>query len=117
MYNRLGFLGVIGTCVAMMLPGLGSAADAPSNMAIGEVEAILQFCAKVDPRVDADKHLTVLIGKVSPAVRNTDGYKEGYDLVNDALAKANKAQAALGCAPLATDRDHDHDRRDDDHRH
>jgi hypothetical protein len=50
-------------------------------------------------------------------VRNTDGYKEGYDLVNDALAKANKAQAALGCAPLATDRDHDHDRRDDDHRH
>jgi hypothetical protein len=115
MYNRLGILGVIGTCVAVALPGFGSAAEVPGNMAVGEVEAILQYCARIDPRVDVERHLTVLTGRVSPDVRTTDGYKQGYDLMSDALAKSNKAQAVLACAPLATDRDRD--RKDHDHDH
>ncbi len=103
----------MGTCVAAALPCLAFA-DAPSNMAVGEVEAILQFCARADPRVDIEKHMTVLTGKVSPGARSTAEYKQGYDLMSDALAKVGGAQAVAACTPLAPTKDHD--RRDDDRR-
>jgi hypothetical protein len=113
MDNRKGFVRAMGTCMVAFLPGL-SLADAPGNMAVGEVEAIVHFCAKIDPRVGVERHLTVLTGRISPGVRSTAEYKQGYDLVSDALVKVDKAQAVPACAPLASRRDHD--RGDDDHR-
>ncbi len=113
MKKGIRFRRLMGTCVAAVLPGL-ALADAPSNMAVGEVEAILQFCAKTDPRVDIEKHLTVLTGKVSPGARSTTEYKQGYDLMSDVLAKVDRTQAVTACTPLAPTKDHD--RRDDDRR-
>jgi len=62
------------------------------HVAVGEVDAILKFCAKTDPRLaaSAERHLTVLTGVASPGARGTAQYKQGYDLVSDALAKVSK---------------------------
>jgi len=88
--------------LAALLPCL-ALADAPSNVAVGGVDAILKFCAKTDPRLadKAEKQLTVLAGKASPGARGTAQYKQGYDLVNDALAKVSKPTALAACSALA----------------
>jgi hypothetical protein len=93
---------LIGTWLAALLPCL-ALADAPSNVAVGEVDAILKFCAKNDPRLenDVDRYLTVLTGNASPGVRGTAQYKQGYDLVNDALVKVSVQTALAACSALA----------------
>jgi len=102
MNNGLKIPTLIGTCLAVLLPCL-ALADAPSNVAVGEVDAILKFCAKTDPRLaaNAERQLTVLAGKASPVARGTAEYKQGYDLVNDALAKVSKPTALAACSALA----------------
>ena len=99
---------LIGIWLAALLPCL-ALADAPSNVAVGEVDAILKFCAKTDPRLadNAEKQLTVLAGKASPGVRGTAQYKQGYDLVSDALAKVSKPTALGACSVLAPQRPSD----------
>ena len=93
---------LIGIWLAALLPCL-ALADAPSNVAVGEVDAILKFCAKTDPRLEAnaEKQLTVLAGTASPGARGTAQYKQGYDLVSDALAKVSKPTALAACSALA----------------
>ena len=94
---------LIGIWLAALLPCL-ALADAPSNVAVGEVDAILKFCAKTDPRLaaNAEKQLTVLAGEASPGARGTAEYKQGYDLVSDALAKVSKPTALAACSALAS---------------
>ena len=94
---------LIGIWLAALLPCL-ALADAPSNVAVGEVDAILKFCAKTDPRLaaSAERHLTVLTGVASPGARGTAQYKQGYDLVSDALAKVSKPTALTACSVLAS---------------
>ncbi len=88
--------------LAALLPCL-ALADAPGNAAVGKVDAILKFCAKTNPRLadNAEKQLTVLAGKASPGARGTAQYKQGYDLVSDALAKVSKPTALAACSALA----------------
>ena len=94
---------LIGIWLAALLPCL-ALADAPSNVAVGEVDAILKFCAKTDPRLEASvaRHLAVLTGNASPGARGSAQYKQGYDLVSDALAKVSKPTALAACSALAT---------------
>jgi len=94
---------LIGIWLAALLPCL-ALADAPSNVAVGEVDAILKFCAKTDPRLaaNAEKQLTALAGKASLGARGTAQYKQGYDLVSDALAKVSKPTALAACSALAS---------------
>jgi hypothetical protein len=93
---------LIGAWLAALLPCL-ALADAPSNVAVGEVDAILKFCAKTDPRLEASvaRYVTVLTGEASPRARSSAEYKQGYDLVNDALAKVSKPTALAACSVLA----------------
>jgi hypothetical protein len=102
MNNGLKIPTLIGTWLAVLLPCL-VLADVPGNAVVGEVDAILKFCAKTDPRLaaNAEKQLTVLAGKASPGARGTPQYKQGYDLVNDALAKVSKPTALAACSALA----------------
>jgi len=67
------------------------------------VDAILKFCAKTDPRLaaSAERHLTVLTGVASPE-HGVRQYKQGYDLVSDALAKVSKPTALTACSVLAS---------------
>jgi len=94
---------LIGIGLAALLPCL-ALADAPSNVAVGEVDAILKFCAKTDPRLaaNAEKQLTALAGKASPGARGTAQYKQGYDLLSDVLAKVSKPTALSACSALAS---------------
>jgi hypothetical protein len=91
--------------LAALLPCV-ALADAPSNMAAGEVEAILKFCAETDGRLekDVEAHLTLVTGKLAPGARGSAEYKEGYDLVSDSLAKVAKPTALAACATLAAPR-------------
>jgi hypothetical protein len=56
-----------------------------------------------DPRLaaNAEKQLTVLTGNASPGARGSVQYKQGYDLVSDALAKVSKPTALAACSALA----------------
>jgi hypothetical protein len=93
---------LIGVCLTAALPCL-AVADAPSNGALGEVEAIVKFCIKTEPRLaeDAERQLTLLTGKVSAGARSSAEYKQGYDLVSDALAKVDRPTALAACSSLA----------------
>lgn len=104
----LRFHTMIIASVAVMAPCL-ALADAPSNMALGEVDAILQFCGKTDSRFEqsVQKLQTALTGK---ATRGTAEYKQGHDLVSAALAKVSKSQALATCTQsLAPHKRHDDD--------
>lgn len=111
MNKGLKYPKLIGMCVAALLPCL-TLADAPSNAAAGQVEAILKFCAKSDPQLakNVEAELTLVTGKLSPATRSSAQYRHEYDLVTDALAKVGKTQVVAACTaglkPL--DKDHDH---------
>jgi hypothetical protein len=92
---------LIGTWLVALLPCL-ALADTPSNVVVGEVDAILKFCAKTDPRLErsVERYMTLLNGEASPGARRSAEYKQGYDLVNDALAKVSKPAARAACSAL-----------------
>src|SRR6202011_6286800 len=61
---------LIGTWLAALLPCLAMA-DAPSDAAVGEVDAILKFCVTTDHRLahDAETYVKLLTGEASPGAR------------------------------------------------
>lgn len=93
---------LLGTCLTATLPCL-ALADAPSNVAMGQVDAIVKFCIKSDPRLaeDAQEQLKALTGTVSAGARSSGEYRQGYDLVSDALAKIDRQTAVAACSSLA----------------
>ena len=106
---------LIGTCLAAALPGLALASP-PSNVAVGQIDAILNFCAKAVPRLEksAQTYRTLLTHDASAGVRSTTAYKQGYQQISDALAKGNQAQAIAACTvgfTLPKERDDLHGRR------
>ena|ERR1700681_3970395 len=89
---------LIGTCLAALLPCL-ALADAPSDAAVGQIDAILNFCVKTGPGLDkaADTERALLIGNASPGARKSAAYKESYQLTNEALEKISTSQARAAC--------------------
>jgi hypothetical protein len=106
---------LIGTCLAAALPGLALASP-PSNAAVGQIDAILNFCAKAVPHLEksAQVYRTLLTGNAAPGARGSSAYKQNYDLVSDALAKGNQALEIAACTTGLTQpkpRDDGHGRR------
>jgi hypothetical protein len=106
---------LIGTCLAVALPCL-AVASTPSEVAVGQVDAILNFCAKAVPRLEknAETYRTLLTHDASAGVRSSAAYRQGYDQVSDALAKGNQAQEIAACTTGLTvpePRDDRHGRR------
>jgi hypothetical protein len=95
---------LIGTCLAAALPGLALASP-PSNASVGQIDAILNFCAKAVPRVEksAETYRTLLTHDASPGVRSTAAYRQGCDQVNDALANGNQALELAACTTGLTE--------------
>jgi len=89
---------LIGTCLAAALPCL-AVASPPGDVAVGQVDAILNFCAKAAPRLaqNAETWRTVLTHEASAGARSSGAYQQGYKQVSDALAKGNKAQEIAAC--------------------
>jgi hypothetical protein len=100
---------LIAACLTAALPCL-ALADAPSNVALGEVEGIVKYCVKINPGLakDAQTQLIVFTGRASPGARGSAEYKKGYDLVSDALTKVNRQYALAACASLALPKEHEH---------
>jgi hypothetical protein len=96
---------LIGACLAAALPGLALASP-PSNAAVGQIDAILNFCAKAVPQLEksAQTYRTLLTHDASAGVRTTAAYRQGYDQVNDALAKGNQGQQIAACTAGLTER-------------
>ena len=106
---------LIGTCLAAALPGLALASP-PSNAAVGQIDAILNFCAKAVPRLEksAQTYRVLLTHDASAGVRSTAAYRQGYEQVNTALAKGNQALEIAACTTGLTEpkpRDDGHGRR------
>jgi hypothetical protein len=99
---------LIGTCLAAALPGLALASP-PSDAAVGQVDAILNFCAKAVPHLkkNAEAFRVELTGHAAPGARGTSAYKQNYDLVSDALAKGNRSQEIAACTAGLTEKSKD----------
>ena len=84
--------------LAAVFPGAASANPLP-NMAVGEIDAIVTFCSRLDPRLEAEaEHVrSALVGQLDPGARSSGEYRQGYDLVSDALARIDRKQALAAC--------------------
>ena len=89
---------LVGTCLAAALPALALASP-PSDAAVGQIDAILSFCAKSDPSLgkNAQQLRSLLTQDASPGARNSKGYQEGYQQVIDALETGNHGQEIAAC--------------------
>ena len=109
---------LVGTCLAAALPAL-AVTSPPSDAAIGQIDAILNFCAKSDPSLgkNAQQLRTMLSQDASPGARNSNAYKEGYQQVSDALENGNHGQEIAACvAGLKGHGEHeDHDAHHGEH--
>ena len=105
---------LLGTCLAAALPCLALASP-PSDVAVGQLDAILNFCAKAVPRLEKSTKAwrTALTRDASPRARTSAAYKQGYQQISDALAKGNQAQQIAACTagftlPMPKERDDPH---------
>jgi hypothetical protein len=85
-------------CSAVALPQL-ALADAPSPQALGMVDAILTYCAKVDPK-DADSFRAqwASISHGSESLEHSAQFKQAFDLVDGELEQTSKTASAKTCA-------------------
>jgi len=89
---------LIGTCLAAALPCLAIASP-PSDVAVGQLDAILNFCARAEPRLaeSTEAWRKALTREASRAARSSTAYKQGYQEISDALARGNQAQEIATC--------------------
>jgi chaperonin cofactor prefoldin len=95
-------------CMITALATLAAEKPPVSNQGLGQVEAILEHCAKINPQA-AQKYKDfgkLLVGKASDKdveeVRKSGEYKEAHDSVSNGLEqalkdKASKDQAIKAC--------------------
>jgi hypothetical protein len=91
-------------CAAIALPQFALAAEPALNRkSLGQVEGIVDFCAKVNPQIAKSK------GTASPSVfkasqkdmeeaRKSDEYKEAYDAISAALTELPEEQVSEACS-------------------
>ena len=89
---------LIGACLAATLPGL-AAAGAPSDAALGQIDAILSFCTKAVPKLEDNAHaLRRLLSQGAPAgARSSAAYQVAYAQLEALLAKGNHGQEVALC--------------------
>jgi hypothetical protein len=110
---------LVGTCLLAALPAVALASP-PSDAAVGQIDAILNFCVKSVPALErkAGLYRTAWIGNASPGARNSKAYKDAYDQVSEALEKGNHGQEVAACvAGLDLDRHREREDREAHHGH
>jgi hypothetical protein len=74
-----------------------------SKQGLGQVEAILDYCAKVNPQAATKykEHKKLLVGdtpdKDVAEIRKSDEYKQAYESVSGELSQASKDEAVKAC--------------------
>jgi hypothetical protein len=91
-------------CAAIALPQFALAAEPSLNKkSLGQVEGIVDFCAKVNPQIAKSKGMaTPSVFKASQKdledARNSDEYKEAYDAITVALTDLPQEQVSEACS-------------------
>jgi hypothetical protein len=102
-----------------------AAASPPSDAAVGQVDAILDFCVKAAPPLSVGAHTyrVLFSGSGSSGSRSAPAYHEAYQQVSAALARGNVGQEVAACTVGLEVKDHDDSshrdddrKRDDDHK-
>ena len=107
---------VLGGTLAVLVPCF-AAASPPSDAAVGQIDAILDFCVKTVPRLSADAHTyrVLFSGSGSTGSRSAPAYHQAYQQVSAALARGNVGQETAACTVgLEKKRHDDASHRDDD---
>ena len=99
----------LGWMVAALAFAAGAQADEPDARALGMTEAILSYCAKVDPAA-AEKYqqrLQLLSQDASEealrTLRQSDEYRLGQDSMDESLARVDAQNARKACAGSLTE--------------
>jgi hypothetical protein len=88
----------IGICMALALPCV-TLADAPSAAAVGQIDAILKYCSRIEPGLEknAKTFQSLVTGNIAPNVRSSAAYKQEFDSTTAALAKADRHMVSAAC--------------------
>jgi hypothetical protein len=89
---------------ALFIPQLAGAKLPLPDHSFGRLEAILDFCAKVNPQAATkfqDRKKTISDGATEKEVadaRKAEEYKDGYKEISNQLAKTPRSQAVEACS-------------------
>jgi hypothetical protein len=105
------------TCLTTALPAL-ALANPPSDAAVGQIDAILNFCVKSVPSLEKNARLyqTAWVGNASPGAHNSKAYKDAYAQVSEALDKGDHGQETAACV-AGLNQHKEHEDRDAHHGH
>jgi len=91
---------LLGACLSMALPCLAMTTT-PGDAAAGQIDAILNYCAKASPHLEGDaKRWQIALTGAAP--RSSAQYHASYDQVTAALGKLNGPTVLAACTQLAT---------------
>jgi hypothetical protein len=91
-------------CSVAALPQLALAAKPPGEL--GALQAVFDFCSKVDPAQQAafDREAKAEYHGLTPnqiaTIRSGSEYKRGYNLLSSALPTLTPSDATSGCVAL-----------------
>jgi len=92
-------------CGCLAAPALSFAEDpAPDPRALGTAEAIVSYCAKIDPSaaVRYQQHVKLLVKNASEEVlakvRQSSEYQQARDTVNESVGKLDERDAKRACS-------------------
>src|SRR3974377_963753 len=95
------FHAVLGCLVVASLPQLALAANPPGEL--GAVQAVYDFCSRVDPseREDFERHAEALVKGLTAAqladLRKSTEYKQGYHMLHGILPELKGNDAVVAC--------------------
>jgi hypothetical protein len=103
---------LLGLWVAMGLP-LGATAAPPSDIAVGQIDAILDHCVKMAPQLSPGATIIrhAATGQAAPGARGSAAYKQAYEYEQHVLQSGNHSQQLAACRTTLKDVRHDdHDK-------
>jgi len=96
---------VLYACGCLAAPALSFAEDpAPDPRALGTAEAIVSYCAKIDPAAAAkyQQHVKLVVKNASEEVlakvRQSSEYQQAHDTVGESLGKLDERDAKRACS-------------------
>jgi len=96
---------ILALCGCLAAPALSFAEDpAPDPRALGTAEAIVSYCAKIDPSAAAkyQQHVKLIAKNASEEVlakvRQSSEYQQARDTVDESVGKLDEREAKRACS-------------------
>ena len=109
---------LLGLWVAMGLP-LGATAAPPSDIAVGQIDAILDHCVKMAPQLSPGATIIrhAATGEAAHGARGSAAYKQAYEYEQHVLQSGNHSQQLGACRTTLKDVRHDDHGKHHESRH